>query len=277
MKTISRFLFALIILTLGISCGRRPADMLRQGQAPVYDFPLYVSLGDGSGSILKFERDGTRSTFMTGLSDPRGICIDRYNNMYVAEYGSNRVIKINLDSKAITVIADNLQTPSIVAVDSFGEVYVNQEAANNIIRARDRKVIKTYDARPTALAFGVNDIMLVGLYDTSQVIWGANGTSPLIDTIQEPVMIATDGTGRTYVAEGTIANARVYRYNQTEPSGKTVVADSLSGATGIAVDAVGNIYIAEPGASRISLVSFRNEFFYWANVIAPQYLAFTQY
>ena len=54
-----------------------------------------------------------------------------------------------------------------------------------------------------------------------------------------------------------------------------MVADSLSGATGIAVDSVGNIFIAEPGASRISLVTHKNQFFYWANVVAPLYLAFT--
>jgi sugar lactone lactonase YvrE len=271
-----KYIFLIFSLFAVISCGRRPADLLRQGQAPVYDFPLYVSSGDGTGTIWKFERDGSKSMFVTGLSDPRGIALDRYGNMYVAEYAAQRVIKINLSNQEITVVADQLQTPSVVAVDSFGDVFVNQEGAKNIIRARDKKIIQTYDARPTALAFGVNDLMVVGLFDTNKVIWGPDLTSPS-DSIQEPVMIATDATGRTYVAEGTVSNARVYRYQQTSPAGKTVVADSLSGATGIAVDAVGNIYIAEPGASRISLVTFKNEFFYFANVIAPLYIAFTQY
>ena len=271
-----RYFFYFLLFAFSISCGRRPADLLRTGQAPIYDFPLYISSGDGTGSILKFERDGSRSVFVTGLNDPRGIAIDRYKNLYVVEYGAQKLTKINLESKIMTLVADQLQTPSVVAIDSFGEVYVNQEGAKNIIRARDKFVVQTYTARPTALAFGVNDIMLVGLYDSNTVIWGKDLSSPS-DTVQEPVMIATDGTGRTYVAEGTATNARVYRYHQTGASGKVTVADTLIGATGIAVDAVGNIYIAEPGASRISLVTYKNEFFYWANVIAPQYLAFTQY
>lgn len=264
-------LFAIPVL---ISCGKHPADLLRVGQAALYDFPLYVSAGDGT--IWKFNSDTTKEAFVTGLNDPRGLAIDKYQNLYVVEFGTSSVIKYNLQSKARTVVADSLLVPSVVAVDSFGDVYVNQEGVNNIIRIKDRKVINSYTSRPTAIAFGVNDIMLVGLFDVAKVLWGGAPTSKSY-TVQEPVMITTDGNGRVYVVEGTAVNAKVYRFHQSEPSGAKVVADTLSGATGLAVDSVGNIYIAEPGASRISLVTFRSEFFFWANITAPQYMAFTPY
>lgn len=271
-----RLLLLVLFFSSVFSCGKHPADLLRLGQAPHYDFPLYVSSGDSTGTIWKFNSDATKEIFVTGLNDPRGITVDKYQNMYVVEYGNSRVIKIKLDTKAISVVVDTLLTPSVVAVDSFGEVYVNQEGANNIIRARDRKVINTYSSRPTAIAFGINDLMLVGLFDTAKVLWGGKSNSPS-DTVQEPIMIATDANGRTYVSEGTAINSKVYRFHQSEPSGRTVVADGLQGATGIAVDSVGNIYIAEPGASRISLVTYKNEFYFWSNITAPQYMSFTQY
>ena len=268
------FLLLIILSALVTSCGKHPADLLRVGQASLYDFPLYVSAGDGT--IWKFKSDTTKEAFITGLNDPRGLAIDKYQNLYVVEFGTSRVLKYNLETKKSTVVADSLQTPSIVAVDSFGDVYVNQEGAKNIIRIKDKKVISTYTSRPTALAFGVNDIMLVGLFDLAKVLWGGSESSPGY-TVQEPVMITTDGNGRVYVVEGTAINAKVYRFNQSEPSGAKVVADTLSGATGLAVDSVGNLYISEPGASRISLVTFRNEFYFWANITAPQYMAFTPY
>lgn len=90
-------------------------------------------------------------------------------------------------------------------------------------------------------------------------------------------MITTDANGRVYVAEGTATNAKVWRYHQSEPSGKTVVADGLNGASGIAVDSVGNIYISEPGASRIALVTYKNEFFFWTSINQPQQMSFTPY
>lgn len=273
-----RNLGVLFLLLNLFACGKHPADLLRTGQAPIFNFPLYISSGDGSGTIWKYDKEANREAFVTGLNDPRGIAIDKFQNMYVAETGNSRVIKINLNSKAITVMADNLLDPRAVAVDSFGDVYVNQEGptALNIMRVKDRKIINTYTAKPTAVAFGVNDIMLVGLFESAKVLWGGANSSPS-DTVQEPVTITIDVNGRAFVAEGTATNAKVYRYHQAEPSGKTVVADGLAGVTGIAVDTVGNIYIAEPGNSRIALVTYKSEFFNWTNINVPQGMAFTPY
>jgi hypothetical protein len=186
------------------------------------------------------------------------------------------LLKINLKTKEQKVIRTGLDLPSVVAVDSFGEAYVTQEGANNIVRASDGKAVASYGSRATAIAFGVNDLMLVGLYDDSAVYWGNTVSSPST-TISEPVMIATDATGRVYVAEGSASNAKIYRFHQKSPEGKTTVADGLNGAAGIAVDAAGNIYIAEPGASRIVLATYDQQLYSWANIVAPQYMAFTQY
>lgn len=269
--------FGLLFFALIFSCGKHPADLLRVGQAPLYNFPLYVT--SANGTLYRFEKDGTSVAFVTGLNDPRGLAIDKYQSIYVAEYGNSRVIKININTKEITVMATGLQQPTSVAVDSFGDVYVTQEASGvrNIVRVKDLKVIRSYTASPSSIAFGVNDIMLVGLFDNSTVLWGGTEGSSPSDSIQEPVMITTDANGRVYVAEGTSSNAKVYRYHQSAPNGKTVVADGLQGATGIAVDPVGNVYIAEPGASRIALATINGQFYFWASVPQPQQLAFTTY
>jgi sugar lactone lactonase YvrE len=266
----------LIIAILTLGCGRGPSPLLRVGQAPILDFPLYVSSGDGTGTVWKFEQNGTKTIFVTGLNDPKGVATDKFNNLWVVEAGASQLLKIDLTSKVSQVVRTGLNIPSVVAVDSFGEAYVTQEGLNNIIRATDGKVMATYSSRATAVAFGVNDLMLVGLYDDSKVFWG-DSSSTVSTTVAEPVMIATDGTGRVYVAEGSASNAKVYRYNQKTPAGKKTVADGLNGATGIAVDAVGNIYIAEPGASRIVLATFDQQLYNWSAIVAPQYMAFTQY
>jgi hypothetical protein len=266
----------LLLLLLFSSCGKHPADSLRVGQSALYNFPLFVT--SANGTLYKFEKDGTSEAFVTGLNDPRGLAIDKYQNIYVAEYGNSQVIKIDYATKTITPLLTGLSEPTSVAVDSFGDVYVTQEgtSARNIVRVKDSKVINTYSASPSSVAFGVNDIMLVGLFNSSKVYWGGTETSPS-DTVQEPVMITTDANGRVYVAEGTASNAKVYRYHQSDPSGKTVVADGLQGASGIAVDPVGNVYIAEPGASRIALATIDGQFYFWSAVPQPQQLAFTPY
>lgn len=267
---------ALIGSVLFTACGRGSSPLLRSGQAPTLDFPLFVSAGDGSGTVWQFADDGSKEIFVTGLNDPKGVATDKFNNLYVVEAGASRLLKINLSTKETTVVMDSLQTPSVVATDSFGESYVTQEGLNNVVRAGDGKVIASYASRATALAFGVNDLILVGLFDLGLVFWGGETTAPST-AVTEPTMIATDGSGRVYVAEGSATNAKVYRFHQQSAEGKVTVADGLNGATGIAVDSVGNIYIAEPGSSRIVLVTFDGTLYNWASVTAPQYMSFKQY
>lgn len=274
MRLLIIFLFLLFLVLA--ACGRGASPLLRVGQLPINDFPLYVSTGDGTGTIWKFSEDGSKTAFMTGLNDPKGVATDKFNNLWVVEAGASRLLKVKISSLETTVVRDGLNTPTVVATDSMGEAYVTQEGLNNIIRASDGKVIASFSSRATSVAFGVNDLMLVGLYDDEKVYWGASTSHPNA-SVSEPVMIATDGTGRVYVAEGVASNAKVYRFHQQSPSGQTTVADGLNGATGIAVDAVGNIYIAEPGASRIVLVTFNQELYVWGSVVAPQYMSFTQY
>lgn len=271
-----KVLILILVILFLVACGRGPSPLLRVGQAPIYDFPMYVSTGDGTGTIWKFEQDGTKTAFVTGLNDPKGVATDKFNNLWVVEAGASQLLKIDLSSRETTVVRTGLNVPTVVAVDSFGEAYVTQEGLNNVIRATDGKIVASYTSRATAVAFGVNDLMLVGLYDESKIFWGAASSAPTAQ-ITEPVMIATDGTGRVYVAEGSATNAKVYRFHQQSSNGQTTVADGLNGATGIAVDAVGNIYIAEPGASRIILVTYKQELFLWSSVVAPQYMTLTQY
>lgn len=263
------------VLLASTSCGRGPSGLLRVGQAALYDFPLYVSTADGTGTIWKFDESGSKTAFVTGLNDPRGIATDKYNNLWVVEGGSNRLLKINLSTKEQTVVRTGLSNPSVVAIDSFGDAYVNQEASNNVLRAGDGSVFATFTSRPTAIAFGVNDIPLFGLYDSSQVAWETSQSSTA--TVVEPVMIATDGTGRVYVVQGSASSGRVYRFNQKNSEGQIVVADGLNGATGLAVDPAGNLYVAESGSARIVLVTFDGKLYNWADIVLPQYMAFTQY
>lgn len=270
-----KFITISVLLLASTSCGRGASSLLRVGQAPLYDFPLYVSTADGTGTIWKFQSDGTKEAFVTGLNDPRGVATDKYNNLWVVEGGLNRLVKINLSTKVQTVVRSGLSNPSVVAIDSFGEAYVNQEAANNVIRASDGETLVTFSSRPTAIAYGVNDLPVFGLFDNSSVVWGTEMTSSA--SVDEPVMIATDGTGRVYVAQGSSSNGRVYRFNQKNSSGQKVVADGLNGATGLAVDPAGNLYIAEAGAARIILVTFDGALYNWSDIVLPQYMAFTQY
>jgi hypothetical protein len=187
------------------------------------------------------------------------------------------VLKLPAAGGAYEVLAEGLAGPSVVAVDSFGEAYVAQDGARNITRLSDGKVFASYATLPTALAFGVNDQAIVGLYDADRVLWGWT-ESAAAASVASPVNASVDGTGRVYVAQGDPLNGRVYRYHQREPDEGAVVADGLVGPLGIAVDLVGDLFVVEQGAQRVVLISHDGTKYSWlSGVTDPQYLAFTQY
>src|SRR5690606_4440552 len=133
-----------------VSCGRAASRLLRQGQAPVFDYPLFVSEG-APGRIWKYERDRSRTVLIEGLSDPRGLATDRANALYVVEQGAGRLLKVNTQTGASSIVLSGLSTPSVVAVDSFGTPYVTQDGTRDVVQAPHGSVVADFSTRPSAI------------------------------------------------------------------------------------------------------------------------------
>jgi serine/threonine-protein kinase len=61
----------------------------------------------------------------TGLSNPGGVAVDTAGDVYVADSGNNRVVKLAAGASTQSVLPfAGLNIPNGVAVDSAGAVYV---------------------------------------------------------------------------------------------------------------------------------------------------------
>ncbi len=101
-----------------------------------------------AGVILKRSaQDGTVSEFITGLSKPTGITIDRKGrNLYFTEVptpgvsgangGSNKVSKYNLRTGQTSLVHFGDPQPNAVAVGDHGTVYWTCTSAGVILKAR---------------------------------------------------------------------------------------------------------------------------------------------
>src|SRR5438034_33703 len=63
----------------------------------------------GGNGIAGFSGDGGLAT-SASLSGPTGVCRDANGNVYIADYGNNRVRKIDAVTGVITTIAGNGST-----------------------------------------------------------------------------------------------------------------------------------------------------------------------
>jgi DNA-binding beta-propeller fold protein YncE len=70
-----------------------------------------------------------------GIAEPVGAAVDTGGDLYVADAGNNRVLKLVASSAAATVLpVTGLDYPNGVAVDAAGNVYVTDNGNNQVVK-----------------------------------------------------------------------------------------------------------------------------------------------
>jgi sugar lactone lactonase YvrE len=194
---------------------------------------------------------------LASFNKPFSVAVDGSNNVYVADAGNNLIRKIAADGTVSTFAgtgvpgsADGTDTatfnsPLGVAVDQLGNVYV-ADYGNNLIRK----------------------ITSSGLVSTIAGKRGVSGSADGLDTAARfnlPESVAVDASGNIYVADNGNNEIR-----KVTPAGlvSTLAGNGTagksngkgSGATfnspfGLAVDASGNIYVADSGNNLIRKIT----------------------
>jgi sugar lactone lactonase YvrE len=231
---------------------------------------LYFSDGDrirviSDGSISTVAGDGT-SGFSgdngpaTGaqLWSPIGVAVDTAGNLFIADYGNNRVREVS--NGVITTVAGNgtngfsgdngpatsaqLSGPSDIAADSAGDVYF-VDSLNNCIRKISNGVITTVAGNGTAGFSGDNGPAAVA--ELSSAVSGV-----AVDSAND--LFIADGERIRRVFQGVITTVAG---NGTGFSGDNGPATSaqLDYPSGLAVDAAGNLSIADTANNRIREIS----------------------
>lgn len=223
--------------------------------------PLPIAIQTSGGIVTTFAGTGVAG-FNNGSGTaaqfyyPEGIALDAGGNAYVADQGNNQIRKITVagavSTLAGTLVAGNTNTAAIgvaalfngptgVAVDAAGNVYV-ADFGNNLIR----KIIPGTGVVSTLAGSGKSG--------------SANGTG-VAASFNGPAGLAVDATGNVYVAD--FGNNLI---RQITPAGVVTTlagsatagsvngvgtAASFSGPRGIAVDASGNVYVADANNNMI--------------------------
>lgn len=209
-----------------------------------------------------FSGDGGKAT-EAQLSQPQGIALDRHGNLFIADYGNQRIRKIAPDGTISTVaggkkglFGDNgpalnaaFHDPLGVAVDALGNLYVADTE-----NFRIRKV--SFDGVVTTVA------------GTDTAGFSGDGGPATAAEMDRPTDVAVDASGDLYIADS--GNNRIRKIT---PDGViTTVAGSgdpltfsggfsgdqgpateatLSVPTDVTVDSAGNVYFTDTFNSRI--------------------------
>jgi hypothetical protein len=190
------------------------------------------------------------------------VALDAAENLYIAETGANLVRKVNLVTGIISTVAgkgppgysgDNdaatsatLNTPAGIAVNAVGDIFI-ADTGNNVIR------------RVYALG-GI----IVAVAGTGNAGYTGDGGDAEHAQLNHPQSVTLDSTGRLYVAD--TGNNVIRAVDPVTRAISTVAGNGTAGLSGdggpavnaqlhlpsdVAVDAAGNLYIADAGNARI--------------------------
>ena len=209
------------------------------------------STSPGLGS---FSGDGGPATG-AGLNSPTGVAIDSAGNLYIADYGNQRIRKVDTSGKITTfagigvVTASDsgdggpatkaeLGSPYDVAVDGKGNVYIadsehiREVNSSGIISTAAHGFFGTCALSPTPVASA--DVAANGFgLDSAGNLYIADKSG---DCVQE---LETDGIVSTVAGGGV-----------TKGDGGPATSAELISPAAVALDTAGNLYIATSGAIR---------------------------
>ena len=221
----------------------------------ISDSVITTIAGNGSWG---YSGDGGPAT-NAKLRQPFGVAVDASGDVYIADSGNNVIRKVS--NGMITTIAGGglrggatysgpassaqLLWPMGVAVDASGNVYI-ADSGNNVIRKVSNGMITTIAGNGT------------GGYS------GDNGTTTAA-ALNSPMGVTVDASGNVYVADSgnnvirKVSNGMITTIAGNGTGGYSADCGPATSAelywpTAVAVDAAGNVYIADSGNGVIRIL-----------------------
>jgi sugar lactone lactonase YvrE len=194
------------------------------------------------------------------LANPYGLAIDPAGNLYIADSSNNLIRKVS--NGVVTTVAGNgtpgfsgdngpatsaqLNGPTHVAVDSAGNLYI-ADTLNNLIREVSNGVIATVAGIGTP-GFGGDGgpATSAQLYAPSGIAVDSAGNLYIADSANNRIREVSGGVMNTVAGTGTPGFSG---------DGGPAINAQLYAPSGIAVDATGNLYIADTFNGSIRKVS----------------------
>ncbi len=222
---------------------------------------ITTAAGDGANGFAGDDGAATSAS----LGAPRGVALDAAGNLYIADTGNQRIRRVDGGSGVITTVAGTggagfvgdggpaanagLWNPQGVAIDVLGNAYIADTANSRI-----RRVDATADVISTIAGTGAGGFASDGGPATSAQLAGPQGLA--MDALANLYIADAAGHGvrRTDAATGVITTVAGTGAPGFAGDGGPAVGASLWNPQGAALDASGNLYIADTSNQRIRRV-----------------------
>ena len=214
----------------------------------------------GNGSSIYSVSGGPATA--AGLFLPIRCAVDTLNNLYIADQGAHRIVRVNNDGIATTVAgtgaigfsgdggpatAASLNNPTAVAVDPAGNLYITDQSNHRIRRVTPAGVIDTVAGNGSNSYSGDGGAATAAsLNYPGSIVLDANSTLFIVDTINQRIRRVTGTTINTIAGTGTAGYSG---------DGGPATAAQVNNPFAIAVDSAGNVLFGDTTNNRIRSIS----------------------
>lgn len=231
----------LLIATVALAVGSLFAPLAKAATGDVWE--------TNNGQVLIFRPIGsglTPGTFVTGLSNPKGIVFDGNGHVYVADGGRNSIIKYNTFDSAGTVFASGLSSPIGLAFDQAGFLYESDTGTSTIFKfAADgtKTSFVTGVGSPAGLAFDNSGNLFIADFSGGSIykVTPAGTKSTFATGLGFPAGLAFDSTGNLYEADSSTGT--IFKF--TAAGAKSTFVSGLGRPYGVATDSTDNVVVAD--------------------------------
>lgn len=238
-----------------------------------------ISTVAGGGALPAGGKNEGSMAAAVSFMAPRNIAVDGNGVLYISDFAAHRVYQVTPDGTLTTVAGTGspgysgdgiaaqalLNFPTALAVDRQGVLYI-ADSGNHLIRkvSNGRLTSIARAALPTGLAYDGVGTLFVADHSAAQIfeIPLSTGTTTAMNISATDVAYGNDGN--LYVADmtvvrrvslfGTSAKIIAGGGNLAEGDGAPALQARLNHPAGVALDSIGNLYIADHDNNRIRRV-----------------------
>jgi streptogramin lyase len=211
--------------------------------------PLF---GVGTGPQVAYYPSTSTTFNLTGTA-PHFIAVDGNSNVYVPDTTNGNILKLSPSGTQTTVIS-GLATPTSVAVDGAGNLYIvhfpGSTPSLEVVTASTTSVYALSGAsNPFGLAVDGSGNAYIADNDTGNIYKvAADGTqSTFASGFVAPLGLALDSAGNVYISDVTAGNI----YEITQQGVQTTIATGLIEPSGVAIDAAGDLFYTTVGTGGV--------------------------
>ena len=200
-----------------------------------------------------------------GLAKPRGVAIDSQGNLYIADTGNNRIVKLDQSGNASAVSTGlfSLSRPAGVALDLNGDLYIADAGNNRVLEIAaaggQAFVINTTGfslSNPSSVSIDKSNTLYIADTGNNRIVkldqsGNAYAVSTGLFSLSRPAGLALDSNDDLYISDA--GNNRVLEI--AAAGGQAFVINttgfSLSNPSSVSIDKNNTLYIADTGNNRI--------------------------